>query len=328
MDRRSFLETIAGGAGAALAPGAQATALDASPARTPVEIVPEPQQVPSREGYVEVAGAKLWYWDTGGPGQPIVLLHPSTGSAASWSYQQPVFAAAGYRVIAYSRRGHYRSQQSADSAPPRPTADLDDLRELARQLQLTRFHLLGSAAGSFLAAQYSVTFPETLDSVVLASSLLSIQEPEYQRTVARLLPTGFQALPAEFRELGPSYRALNPAGTERWIEIERASRTAPAGLAPAAAAPQGPNSGGAAPSSGTAVTFVALAKVASRLPMLLMTGEADLFMSPGLLASVAAHLPAAQLAFIQNAGHAAFWEQPKQFNQAVLAFLQRARLGS
>ena len=42
---------------------------------------------------------------TGG-GQPIVLLHPATGSGLIWAYQQPAFVKAGYRVIAYSRRGY------------------------------------------------------------------------------------------------------------------------------------------------------------------------------------------------------------------------------
>src|SRR5207244_8699653 len=36
----------------------------------------------------------------------------------------------------------------------------------------------------------------------------------------------FNALPPDFRELGPSYRAANPGGTERWLELERTSRAA------------------------------------------------------------------------------------------------------
>ena len=29
--------------------------------------VPIPKQVPAKQGHVEVAGARLWYWDTGRP---------------------------------------------------------------------------------------------------------------------------------------------------------------------------------------------------------------------------------------------------------------------
>ena len=70
----------------------------------------EPSYTPAAEGWVDVDGAKLWYQDSGGNGVPIVLLHAYTGSAASWRYQQDKFSKEGYRVIAYSRRGHYRSR--------------------------------------------------------------------------------------------------------------------------------------------------------------------------------------------------------------------------
>ena len=64
---------------------------------------------------------KLWYWDTGGPGEVVVFLHPGSGSAEFFAYQQPVFAKAGYRVISYSRRGQFRSELGSDtdcSSPP------------------------------------------------------------------------------------------------------------------------------------------------------------------------------------------------------------------
>ena len=42
--------------------------------------VPVPPQAPAQEGLVDVGGARLWYWDTGGPGQPVILLHAGTHS--------------------------------------------------------------------------------------------------------------------------------------------------------------------------------------------------------------------------------------------------------
>ena len=66
----------------------------------PMIPVPIPEQVPAKEGMAELPSTRLGYWDTGGAGEPIVLLHPASGSALIWLYQQPVFAKAGYRVIA------------------------------------------------------------------------------------------------------------------------------------------------------------------------------------------------------------------------------------
>src|ERR1700730_16785750 len=75
----------------------------------PMRTLPLPAQVHAKDGVAQIPDTRLWYWDTGGQGVPVVLLHPATGSALIWGYQQPVLAKAGYRVIAYSRRGYYNS---------------------------------------------------------------------------------------------------------------------------------------------------------------------------------------------------------------------------
>src|SRR5260370_14106416 len=79
--------------------------------------LPMPQQVPAKEGIAQLADTRLWFWDTGGTGEPIVLLHPASGSGLILGYQQPVFAQAVYRVISYSRRGHYGSQPADQTQP-------------------------------------------------------------------------------------------------------------------------------------------------------------------------------------------------------------------
>jgi len=100
----------------------------------PVKVVPLPPQVPVTEGLLDVRGAQLWYWDTGGKGEATVLLHPATGSGATWGYQQPALAKAGYRVIGYSRRGHFRSVITDANAG---SSALEDLLALTSHLGLT-----------------------------------------------------------------------------------------------------------------------------------------------------------------------------------------------
>ena len=90
------------------------------PAADPYKPVPIPAQVAAKEGLAQLADTRLFYWDTGGDGQPIVLMHPASGSALIWGYQQPVFAKAGYRVIAYSRRGHNGSDPGCRTKTPEP----------------------------------------------------------------------------------------------------------------------------------------------------------------------------------------------------------------
>ena len=118
--------------------------------------IPIPAQVPAKDGMAQIPETRLWYWDTGRPGVPIVLLHPATGSALIWGYQQPVLANAGYRVIAYSRRGYYNS---APFDPESPGIGSEDLRHLADTLGLGRFHVVASAAGGSIASDFAFSLP-------------------------------------------------------------------------------------------------------------------------------------------------------------------------
>src|SRR5206468_5068522 len=92
----------------------------------------------ARETYADLPGVRLWFKDTGGPGVPVVFLHSNTGSSQNWQNQIPAFTAAGYRFIAYDRRGWGRSM-SQPGADPGTAAD--DLHNLMKYLGIDRFHL-------------------------------------------------------------------------------------------------------------------------------------------------------------------------------------------
>src|SRR5262245_41431439 len=111
MSRRTTIKAgLAMGAAGIAVPSGGAGALAAAAAiENPVVPVPIPTQAPAKEGVAMLGGARIGYWDTEGDGPAVVLVHPATGSARIWVYQQPVFARAGHRVIALSRRGYANS---------------------------------------------------------------------------------------------------------------------------------------------------------------------------------------------------------------------------
>jgi pimeloyl-ACP methyl ester carboxylesterase len=260
-----------------------------------------------REGYVDVPGARLFYIDNGRPGPAIVLLHASTGSAAVWEHQWAPLAQAGYRVIAYDRRGHGRTTIDASRGEGGDVTAADDLQALATSLRLDRFHLVGTAAGGIVALDFALTAPERLRSLVVANSLGGVTDASYVALGRRLRPPQFAALPPDVRELGPAYRAANPAGTDRWLALERASK------APAPAPPPQP--------SRRRVTFEMLEGL--RLPVLLLTGGADMYTPPAALQLFAARIPGATSVVVPDVGHSAFWEAPEAFNHAVIGFVGR-----
>lgn len=261
---------------------------------------------PARETYADLPGVRIWYRDTGGTGVPVVLLHATTGSSRVWEYQFPVFAETGFRVIAYDRRGFGRSM--IDPAGAQPGTGADDLQSLMNHLGIDRFHLVGTAGGGFVALDYALSFPERVRSLVVASSIGGVQDEEFLALGRRIRPSPqFDALPPEIRELGPSYRAANPEGTRRWVELERVSRP-PGPLAPAQ-------------TMRNHVTFSMLEGI--KVPTLLLTGDADLFAPPFVLRLFEARIKKAESIIVPEAGHSAYWEQPEIFNRAVLGFIRK-----
>jgi pimeloyl-ACP methyl ester carboxylesterase len=233
-------------------------------------------------------------------------MHAATGSSQSWEYQIPAFTAAGYRLIAFDRRGRGRTEIVPESGP-QPGSGADDLLALLDVLGLDRMHLVGTAAGAFTTLDFAVSWPERLRSLVAANSIYGIQDPEFLALTTGLRPQPqFNTLPPDFRELGPSYRAAHPEGVQRWLAIERS------GQPQVPLSPQGTRN---------RLTF-ALLETLTR-PTLLITGGADLYAPPPVQRWLAERIPHAETLIIPEAGHSAYWEQPDIFNGAVLAFMQR-----
>src|SRR5215471_13008716 len=267
---------------------------------SPITPIPIPAQAPAKEAMAPLPGTQLWYWDTGGSGAPIVLLHPATGSGLIWGYQQPVLAKAGYRVVGYSRRGYI------NSAPfDRNNAGIgsEDLRALADHLGLGRFHLVASAAGGSIASDFAFSYQPRLLSLTISSNSFGVRDGEIAKAANFIRPNGWDEMPAEFRELGPSYRAANPEGVKAWMELEHKALIGPEFRQ----------------TLKNQITQARLKEL--KLPTLLIAGAADLFTPPSISRMIAAEIPNSRLALTPEAGHSVYWEQPELFNRAVLDFI-------
>ena len=227
--------------------------------------------------------------DTGGKGTAIVFLHAATGHGGMWQHQLPAFTAAGYRCIAFDRAAEGFAS--------------DQVGELAAKLKLERFHLVGTAAGAIIAVDYTLSHPERVRSLVVANSIVGVQDADYLEMSARLRPSPqFDKLPADFRELGPSYRAANAEGTNRWNELTHAKPRI-------------------AYSVKNRITWAALETITA--PTLLLTGDADLYTPPSVLRLFTQRFPRCESIVLPECGHSAYWEQPEAFNRAVLEFLRK-----
>lgn len=301
MTRRTTIKTgLAVGAAAMTGHGASAAAPAAPP--NPIRPVPVSAQVPAKEGVAMLPGARIGYWDTEGNGQAVVLVHPATGSAKIWVYQQPAFARAGYRVVAFSRRGYANSDPVPAANAGSASVDLHNLIEF---LRIQKFHLVGSAAGGQISIDYALSHPERLYSLTLACAVGGVTDKEYTDMAARIRPPGYADMPAEFRELSPSYRAMNPEGAKAWAELEHGAITG--------------NRFGQ--TNVNTINFASLGRLS--VPTLVIGGDADLGAPPPMLRMYAARIPGAELKIVPEGGHSLYWEQPDVFNATLLDFFKR-----
>lgn len=262
-----------------------------------------PDPAPAAEGLVDVGdGHRLWHFDTGGDGSPVVLMHAGTGSGHVWGYQTPAFAAAGYRVVGYSRRGRMGSVVGDTT---RAGSGAGDLLRLVEALGLGSFHLVGTAAGAMFAVDFAISQPRRLRSLVLSNTIVGVRDDDYRAIYRLLWPPGFDALPADFRELGPSYRHLDAVGRALWNELERRSRVADM--------PE--------QRFDNVVTWQTLA--ALPMPVLVSTGAADLYTPPSMARLVSSRIPGSELRIIPDSGHSSHWERPQLWNAMVLDFIGR-----
>ncbi len=263
------------------------------------------QAVSPKEATFHVAGAQIFYRDSGGSGQPVIFLHSATGHSQVWEHQIPSFTTAGYRFIAFDRRGW--GQTRIEAGATLGTA-ADDLLALMDHLGIAKAHLVSTAAGGFVALDFALSYPARVRSLVVACSIGGVQDESYLELGRKLRPSpSFDALPPDIRELGPSYRASDPAGAERWIQLEKASRPE---AARAAAQPMR-----------NRVTLSLLETLS--VPTLFIAGGADLYAPPPVIRMVASRVKNSKSLVIPEAGHSAYWEQPDVFNRAVIEFIRK-----
>ena len=261
---------------------------------------------------VQLPSGKIFYRDSGGAGVPVIFLHAGSGNSMMWEYQISAFTEAGYRFIAIDYRGVDTAAGAAG------TVDASTrISELVALLALDRFHLVGTALGGGRALEYALAHQDQLRSITVANSIGNVQDREYTEMGSRIRPPQFNQLPLEMRELGPSYRAANPEGVERWLALSGEERAAAAPNVP----PASGNQPAAAASNPNLVTWARLEALS--VPTLLLTGAADLYTPPSVLRMFTAHMKQAESQVIIESGHSAYWESPEQFNSLVLEFINK-----
>jgi proline iminopeptidase len=126
------------------------------------------------EGYVSVPGGRLWYRVVGKSTRtPLLVVHGCCGVGSY--YLAPLAALADDRpVIFYDQIDNGRSDRTNDTTYWRMPHFVEEIRRLRAALGLREIHLYGHSFGAAVVADYLLTKPRGVRSVVLAGAELDM----------------------------------------------------------------------------------------------------------------------------------------------------------
>lgn len=149
-------------------------------------------QLAATEGSVHFRGYRTWYRmvrNLGSLGAPLLVLHGGPGS--THNYFAPLERLGKERtVVLYDQLGCGRSDRPQDIEWS-VAVFAEELVAVRDQLGLDRIHLLGTSWGGMLALEHVLSGAEGIVSLVLSSTLASVDEwAAEQRLLRNALPSG------------------------------------------------------------------------------------------------------------------------------------------
>ena len=263
----------------------------------------------TQTGMAQINGANLYY-ETAGEGPSLILVHAGFVDSRMWDEQFSVFAQQ-YRVLRYDMRGFGKSKLVPGSFSHR-----SDLHQLLKFLSMEQAHLLGCSMGGGAIIDFALEHPEMTQSLVLVSAAIGGYQPQGD------MPKPLQELLAALKEKDME-RAADIA-VRIWID---GPRRKPEQVDARIRARAHEMSLTALPNifvKEEPLEPAALERLQKlSAPTLVMVGELDDDSIKTIGELLATRIPGAQKASIAGAAHLPNMEKPDEFNQKVLAFLQR-----
>lgn len=282
------------------------------------------------------------YYELHGDGPPLVFIHGASGTHLSW-WQQVAELRHHYSCLIYDLRGFGRSR-------PTKAYDVGDghvlLRDLERLIEHVGFagekiNLMGASLGTGPALHYAVEHRDRLDKLVLVCGPGGVTTPRIaaswedrknrMQSRGRELEARFRsgaaaintpAIPrirsaGEMERFAVAYHPYGPVGEAMHLDFPALTFL----YAEIMASSDGP------PTAQTIPVFAArpvTAEEAATLnfPVLVLGGTEDPLFSAAELEEVASVFPKGRCNLFKGAGHLAYYERPRRFNDAVLAFLR------
>jgi len=287
---------------------------------------------------LNIDGVELYY-ELHGEGPPLILIHGASGTHLSW-WQQVAELRYHFSCLIYDLRGYGRSRPTSAYDAGDGNAHYRDLSQLIEHVGFggSQLNVMGASLGSAPALHYAAEHPDRIGKLILCCGPGCVSTPRIQagwderrkRMQARYqqvdvaaspMPKGVPPVrsPGEKERFATAYHPYGPVGEAMHLDFPALTFLYAEIMA----------SAGGPPTPTTFPVFstrpVTSAEAATlKFPVLVIGGTEDPLFPVAELEEVAGLFPNGRAQFFKGAGHLAFYERPRRFNDAVLAFLKDA----
>jgi 3-oxoadipate enol-lactonase len=252
---------------------------------------------------------KLHYTDSGGSGEPVVLVHPIGTDHHMWEALGTSLAPR-FRVVRVDVRGHGKSP-----VPARPYTLgglADDVLGVLDRLQIGRAHWIGLSIGGMIGQAFALTRGDRLGKLVIANSTSSYgtEGPRMWEARAKAVEEGGLASIKDMvmgRYFSEAFRAQQPEAVAAVSERFMAT----------------PVEGYLGCCDAIARLDFAAALPRIKAPTLVIAGELDVGTPVAMSEAIASRIPGARLAVIPGASHISAVEKPLEFERLVKDFFKQ-----
>lgn len=261
--------------------------------------------------FVTANGIELHYEERGS-GEPLILLMGLGADGPTWEDHVKAYELE-FRCIMVDNRGSGRSGKPGGPYTTRMMAE--DVAGLMAALDIEKAHVSGLSMGSGIAQELALLVPERIGSLTLIASWDSC-DAYTARIFEALRSLRATADPVTFNRLLQLWIFTPQWHNEQLADLlqrEEAGRTYLYPMPLHAFQAQ----------CDACVSHDTRGRLdAIQAPVLVTSGDIDLFTPLHYSESIAAAIPGAELAVFQGGGHTHHWERLDEFNDRTLAFLR------
>ena len=241
----------------------------------------------TESGYAPVNGVKIWY-AVFGAGEPVILLHGGLGNSNYWGNQVPELAK-HYKVIVMDSRGHGRSTRNEE--PYGYDLMASDVVGLLDYLKIDKTALVGWSDGGILGLDIALHHPERLTKLF---AFAANTNPDEVKDISKS-----DVFNAYIERAGKEYEALSATPTEFGAFVDQIAKM-----------------------WATQPNWTADDMKKITVPTWIVDGDRDEAIKRENTEFMADNIPGAGLLILPNVSHFAFLQDPKQFTDAVLHFME------